>query len=373
MRRPDLLDPAVAADLDALDAALAGEADADAALVLLAADVRAGAPRPTDAFRERLDARVRQGFPGAPRRAPRSKRGWRRALMPAAGFAAAAALVAVIVVARPDTSGQSAGSMGSGGGGTAASASASASAAGSTASPAQRLTGAAPAPGRRVQRDVRLDLRTPAARFEDVSDAIVRATQRAGGFVAGSQVTREGGRGSATFELQIPAGRLDAAVADLSRLAHVRAIEQSTQDVTGQWDTVARRLIDASTQRRALVAALATASGPEAIRLRGRLDRADARVRSLTEQRRRLARSTRYGSVYVTLTGSGRAAAAAPSGGAWTPGDAWHDARRALEVLAGVAIIALALAVPLALAAAAVALGAQAVRRRRREAALGAG
>jgi hypothetical protein len=368
MRRPDLLDPAVAADLDALDAALAGEADADAALVLLAADVRAGAPRPTDAFRERLDARVREGFPGAPRRAPRSKRGWRRALMPAAGFAAAAALVAVIVVARPDTSGQSAGSMGSGGG-TAA----SASAAGSTASPAQRLTGAAPAPGRRVQRDVRLDLRTPAARFEDVSDAIVRATQRAGGFVAGSQVTREGGRGSAAFELQIPAGRLDAAVADLSRLAHVRAIEQSTQDVTGQWDTVARRLIDASTQRRALVAALATASGPEAIRLRGRLDRADARVRSLTEQRRRLARSTRYGSVYVTLTGSGRAAAAAPSGGAWTPGDAWHDARRALEVLAGVAIIALALAVPLALAAAAVALGAQAVRRRRREAALGAG
>jgi hypothetical protein len=56
--------------------------------------------------------------------------------------------------------------------------------------------------------------------------------------------------------------------------------------------------------------------------------------------------------------------------GPWTPGDAWRDARRALEVAAGVLIVAASIALPLGLLAALVAWGARSMRRRRRDAAL---
>ncbi|HSD75819.1 MAG TPA: DUF4349 domain-containing protein, partial [Solirubrobacteraceae bacterium] len=227
------------------------------------------------------------------------------------------------------------------------------------------------APGRRVERGVRLDLRAGLGRFDAVTDGLVRVTQRAGGFVAASEIARTRNAGTATFVLRIPAVRLDAAVAQLSRLAHVRALEQSSQDVTGEWDGVARRLADARTQRRALVAALATATGAQAVRLRARLDRVTARVRGLEEQRRALRGRTRYGTVDATVIARRSGAAAAPPGGSWTPADAWRDARRVLEVAAGVAIVAVAALLPLALLGLAVGAGAQALRRRRREAALG--
>ena len=57
-------------------------------------------------------------------------------------------------------------------------------------------------------------------------------------------------------------------------------------------------------------------------------------------------------------------------GGGWSPGDAAHDALRVLEVIAGVALIALAIAAPLGLLAALVAIGVRVTRRRRREGAL---
>jgi Domain of unknown function (DUF4349) len=201
---------------------------------------------------------------------------------------------------------------------------------------------------------------------------VVRTTQRAGGFVAGSQVGREGERGTATFVLRIPAARLDAAVASLSRLAHVRSIEQSTEDLTGATDGTSARLRDARTRRRALVAALATASGAEAARLRARLDRASARVRSLERSLRALRARTTYATVDLTVAAAREGAAAPRAGDRWTPADAWRDARRGLEIAAGVAIVVAAFALPIALVAAPAVLGLGALRRRRREAALDA-
>jgi uncharacterized protein DUF4349 len=371
MRRHEPLDPAVERELSALDAALAGAPDADAELALLVREVRAAAPRLDRAARGRLDTRV------AAAAAPRARRQWRfpplRVLAPALGVVAAA-LVAVVLVGRTADGGDTAGrqapaptELQSSGGSSASSSGSGTAAAPSLAAPPAAVPAA---PARRVERGVELSLGARAGRFDEVTDGVVRTTQRAGGFVAGSQVRRAASRGTATFVLRIPAARLDAAVADLSRLAHVRSIAQSTTDLTGATDSTAARLRDARTQRRAIVAALATASGPREARLRSRLDRVSARVRSLERSLRALRARTTYATVDLTVTEARREAAAPANDGRWTPADAWHDARRALELAAGVAIVALALVLPLALLGAAAAYTGRAVRRRRRDAAL---
>ena len=90
---------------------------------------------------------------------------------------------------------------------------------------------------------------------------------------------------------------------------------------------------------------------------------------------RRVNNRASFSTVAVELVAD-RSAAAPGSGsdddGAWTPGDAWHDAKRVLEVIAGVALIALAIALPLALLAALVGLALRLGRRRSREHALDA-
>jgi hypothetical protein len=380
MRRPEPLDPAVERELAALDAALAAAPDADAELALLVRDVRAAAPRLDAAARERLDARVEAGAAVAPeakpaRRLPRLRG---RVLVPAFGVLAAALLTVVLVGRAGESDGGGAASRGGQSpaevqsrttSGTASSGAGAASPAPSLAAPAPPPA-PSPAPGRRVERGVELSLGARAGRFDEVTDGVVRTTQRAGGFVAESSTRRSGSRGTATFVLRIPAARLDAAVGDLSRLAHVRSIQQSATDLTGATDGTAGRLRDARAQRRAIVTALATASGARAGRLRARLSRVTARERALEGSLRALRARTTYATVDLTVTSSGRQAVAPANDGRWTPADAWRDARRALELAAGVAIVALALVLPLALLGGAAALTGRAVRRRRREAAL---
>jgi hypothetical protein len=392
----------VARDLEDLEAALAAAPGADPALVALAQDVRAVAPRPRTSARAALDARVAAGFPRGPRRsragravgaAIRAARERRRALVPVLGVATAALLALVVVLGARGGAGDATRPVTGGSGSGAAippatpesrSAGDSASS-GATAAPAVPAVPAAPAapgvaatpapgpvpaPGRRVERTVRLELGTASGRFDTVTDAVVRTTQRSGGFVAGSSVAHAGRRGTATFVLRIPTTRLDATLAALSRLAHVRSIEQATQDLTGAHDGTAARLRDERTRRRALVAALATATGDAATRLRARLDATSARVRRLERELRALRGRTAYATVDLTVTAT-RSSAAAPSrGDRWTPADAWRAALRGLEVAAGVLIIATAFALPLALIVLPAAVAVGALRRRRRETAL---
>jgi hypothetical protein len=250
--------------------------------------------------------------------------------------------------------------------------------AGSGAAGSEAAAPTAPAPAitrdsagdRRVERSAHLELGARAGRFGAVSDGVIRTTQRHGGFVASSQIARDAGQGTATFVLRIPASRLDAAIADLSRLGSVRAIEQSTQDLTGSYDATAAQLSDARTRRRALVSALATATGDEADRLRARLAQATAAVQRLERRQRELRARTTYATVDLTVIGARAGAVTPPDKGPWTPGDAWHDARRGLEVAAGVLIVVASFALPLGLLAALAAWGSRSVRRRRRDAAL---
>jgi hypothetical protein len=391
MRRPEPLDPVVASDLAALEAALADAPDADAELAALVRDVRAVAPRPAPAARAALDERVAAGFPdpapGLPKPRPRSVPGLLRrgGLIPALAVAAAALLALVVVTgvlrgggseratsapAVPETAKDAGGGVAGGGSGDARSGAAPLPAPAAAPPGIAAPQAPAPAPGRKIERSVRLELGARADRFDDVTDGVIRTTQRAGGFVADSQVRRDGSGGTATFVLRIPASRLDTAVAALSGLAHVRSIEQGTTDLTGATDGTAARLRDARTRRRALVAALATASGSHAARLRGRLADARARERGLERALRELRARTSYATVDLTVTAPRKSTTVPADQDRWTPADAWHDARRGLEIAAGVLIIALAVALPLAIVGGAGALGAAAIRRRRREAAL---
>jgi hypothetical protein len=294
-----------------------------------------------------------------------------------------AALVAVVLSAG----GGSTDSASSGGSGTAAplaaqqqstdsaksaGGSASSGSSGSASTPAL----AAPAPGaaaparqRRVERSTRLELTT--TDVQAASDGVVRATQAAGGFVQSSQVATGDGHSTASFVLRVPSGRLDDALARLSKLGHVRSLQQSADDITNAYNGASTRLAEARAERRGLLRALSKATTAQEISsLRARI--ADNRRALQRYQRAFDAVRNRadFATIGVEVTGVARKHAAVPSGGSWTPGDAAHDAVRVLEVSAGVALIALAVLVPIGLVGAAGGFAAVAVRRRRREAAL---
>src|SRR6185436_830578 len=133
-------------------------------------------------------------------------------------------------------------------------------AAGRAAAPVPAPSVAAPQRARRVERDVSLTLAAAPRDFSDVTDDVVRTSDRFGGIVQRSTVDQAGRSGRATFDLRIPVGRLDETLAALSRLAHVRARSAGTQDVTGAYNAAADRLTDARAERRALLRALARAT-----------------------------------------------------------------------------------------------------------------
>ena len=108
-RRETPLDPAVSAELEALEAALAGDPAAEPELATLVRDVRMQAPAMSPSFRAQLDERVESGFArgSSPPREPSPRRSRRtllgsRPLIPALGVAGCvlAALVAVLIATR---------------------------------------------------------------------------------------------------------------------------------------------------------------------------------------------------------------------------------------------------------------------------------
>jgi hypothetical protein len=369
-RRETTLDPVVSAELEALEAALAGDPAAEPELTALVRDVRAQAPVMQPPFRARLDERVADGFARAPR--PQRERR-RRNLVPALGVAGCV-LAAIVAVAITGGSGSdnSSSSRGAGAGApTVASEQAQKdSAAGSTSS----SSAAAPAPPqaartRRVERTTRLELTT--TDVQGAADGIVRATQASGGYVQSSQVATGDGNGTASFVLRVPTSRLDDAVARLSKLGHVRSMQQSAQDITGAYDGAAARLAEAKAERRALLRALAKASTAEEISsLRARIADNRRALQRYQAQFNAVRNRASYATVEVDVIGRPHKSQPAPGGGSWSPGDAARDAVRVLEVSAGVALVGLAVLVPLALLGAAGGFAAGAYRRRRREAAL---
>ena len=103
--------------------------------------------------------------------------------------------------------------------------------------------------------------------MQKATDGVVRATQAAGGFVQSSQVATGDGRSTASFVLRVPTSRLDDAIARLSRLGHVKSLQQSADDITGAYDSASGRLTEARASAAACCARSARASvrRPEAL------------------------------------------------------------------------------------------------------------
>jgi hypothetical protein len=382
----------VQADLDALDAALAGAPEADPAWAALVADVRREEPVLRPGLRADLARDVAAGFPRGGRRAagaaagaPGRARGWlRRGLLPALAVSACVAVGGVVVTSARDGGNELAvvpaprSSDGSGG----AAESATSGSAGAAASSAQDgAVSSAPLPplgdpssagplggARRVERSTSLSLATAPGDLQETADGVVREAKAAGGIVASSQVVAAGDDGSASFVLRVPDDRASAAVARISALADVVSLSESTQDITGSYISVQDRLADARDERAALLRALGRAkTGDEADRLERRLRRARSRIARLEGDLRSLRRRTTSSRIDVSIEARDGAGGA----GTWTPGDAARDALRVLEVGAGVALVAAAVLLPFLLVAL-LAAGARRARRRRREAALSA-
>ena len=202
--------------------------------------------------------------------------------------------------------------------------------------------------------------------IEDVADGVIRVTDRHGGFVLSSSVSSgDESDAGASFDLRIPTTRLDAAVADLSELAHVRSRTQGAQDVTAEFRSPRRRLADALAERRGLLRQLARADTPnETAAIRARLRAVNRRANRAQAVLRRLRERVGFAAVTVAVRPG---AEGADGDDGWSLGDAARDALSVLGAVAGAAIVALAVAVPAGILTLLAWLAYRAIVRRRRE------
>jgi len=387
-------------ELAALDDALAGRpVDPDLAdLAELAVLVRDERPAPDPAFASSLDERARAGFPRSARKRRLPAFSWPKITLPALGLAASVFLVVGIVTALPEGSSDE-----SGGGGSVSETAGSGSSSGGAGeldraqkqaapSPAEDSAGSStpaigtlppqpPNPGnpnadgrtrRYVSRSAQIVIATPPREIDRAAAKIIAVADDLGGFVVTSQVSSGS---SGEFELRVPERRLQTALSRLSGVGKVRERTQSSTDVTGAVVSVEERLKDARTERRSLLRQLATATTvnqTESIRRRLRL--VSGQIAAAKRDLRSVKRRASYSTISVQLLADRRSASASDDddSSGWTPGDAWRDAGRILEVSAGVLMIAAALALPVGLVLLLVWLAMRQATHRRRERALDA-
>jgi hypothetical protein len=389
-----------AAELEAVDAALAGRAvpPEHAELAELALLLRDEKPEPRGAWGLSLDRRVQAGFPAAPRR-PSRLRAW---FTPGAAVTAVACTVIAVLIGlatlsplgsdddgstitpRSDVgiegsggdSDESGGAAG-GGGESAAAESAGGSEEQSRASSDSAIAPVPPPtprtgdPGsdsrdrRQVERSAALTLAARPREIDQVASDVGRVAADLGGFVSQSSISSSNG---GSIDLRVPSERLDSAIQRLSRLATVRELTRESRDITSSVVSARERLNDARTERKSLLRQLAAATTiNETESLRARLRIVSREIAAARSRLRSVNNRAQFANVGVTLvTDRSRD----DDEGAWTPGDALDDAGRVLEVIAGVTLIALAVALPLLLAGGLGWIARRGLTRRRRERAL---
>lgn len=423
MRRLDEfpIDPEIAAQLDAIDATLAGDpvdpqhAELAELALLLAADRPAVDPE----FAETMDRRVRTRFAGAakgasdgsaaPGLARRMWAWWPQVGGLAAGVAAIALVVVVIgsgggvgsssssssssaaSASRQSVAGYGAATTASSGSAARSQSSADGSAPGSVnhgsaapapqngkalglpAAPIARAL-APPSNGRKIIQSAELALTTVPTRVDTVAQEVFDVIGREHGIVRRSAVTATGGTdGNAQFQLSVPSPALPDTMAALSRLqyAHVASRTDTTQDINDSYVATVRALADARALRTALLKQLGTAVTQQQIdSLGARIRDAEASISSDESTLRSFNRQVNFSQISLTISAVPAPVQAHKTSGTFTLGKAAHDAGRVLTVGAGVALIALAVLVPLGLVAALAWWVGSLVRRRRREHAL---
>jgi hypothetical protein len=370
--------------------------------------LREARPAPDPAWAARLDARVAARFPGPPPRWKTMLESIRVHFMALSAVGAVGALIVALVIAAPSFNGGDDSDSGntaamkapaptpetaqeeSGGGSIRSGSSASErqksdsseglSGGGSDAAVPAPLSAAPPASSNGVPRAkprsviaaASITLSTTPDDVASVTDRAIRVIDGLGGFVQSSDVSQNGSSASSTLTAKIPSGKLETGLAQLSRLAHVKARTQQTEDVTDQKAALEAAVRDARADQAGLRVRLAKATtDKDRAHLRALLDRASRRVTRAERRVASLGQDVSYSTVELEIRGDRKPGAvpAAPPG-RWTPGDALHDAGRVLEVIAGVLLIALAILVPLGLLVALGVLAGRVLTHRRRERAL---
>jgi hypothetical protein len=354
-------------ELEAVDNALAGRyvAPEHADLAELALLLRDERPGPTLEWATHMDRRVEAGFPHKPRRRPRLRLGeWWKPMAVVTTILLPIVLVATLSGgdglqmggdddggasapasgAAPETADSAGGSAGSAGGDEALE---NFDREGRTDLDS---AGQPPTDGRVVRKQERsasLTLAAPRRDIDKVASQVGKVTADLGGFVSRSSVSSSDG---GDLQLRVPSNRLDAAIQRISDLGRVRDLTRQSQDITAQVVSARDRLTDARTERESLLRQLADADTVnETESIRARLEIVSEEIVRHRTSLRRVNNRANFANVSVQLeprSGGGDT----DDGGAWTPGDAFGDALRVLEVAAGVAVIVAALLLPLLMA-----------------------
>lgn len=201
---------------------------------------------------------------------------------------------------------------------------------------------------RQVARDVKITLATTPEALQETSNRIVEVADSYDGIVMRSTVSDgEQGEAGARFDLMIPSGNAEDAVAELSGVADLRSRSQQSVDITAPTLTARERVRNARARVESLLAELAEAtSDEERAAIEWKLRNARSSISWLTTRLDRLEREVSLTPVAVVVeTGEG----SGPDASGWSLGDAVEDAGNLLSISAGVALIALAIAIPIGL------------------------
>lgn len=185
----------------------------------------------------------------------------------------------------------------------------------------------------------------------DVSDGVNEVVNRYRGIVVSSSVQSGDAEDRALgsqFQLRIPAANLQAALADLSALAHVESRTESVEDITGQFLSAQERIDELEAERQSLLTRLAEAdTDAEAATLRRQLDSVNSALSATREELDAARERVQLVPVTVSIVSE----QGAGDDGDWGIEEALADAADALSTAGGVVVIAGAILLPLTLVA----------------------
>jgi hypothetical protein len=229
---------------------------------------------------------------------------------------------------------------------------------------------------RDIERSAYVVLGTKPGEVGSAAGKVYEAVHAAHGIVLHSSVD-SGSKGAtgAIFELLIPTGKVDDALASISQIAEVRARHDATTDITEPTVDAAEELADLNASIEGLLKELGdaeTEAEHESVEARLReARRQHAATRASLDHLRERGAMSEVTVRIVTSHGANATPPAAGSDGSWGVGDALHDAGHILTIAAGIVLIGLAFLAPIALIALLFWLGNRFRVRRLRERTLG--
>jgi hypothetical protein len=230
---------------------------------------------------------------------------------------------------------------------------------------------------RDIERSAYIILGTKPGEIGGAAGKVYEAVHAAHGIVLHSSVdSGKNGATGAVFELLIPTGKVDDALASISQIAEVRTRHDATTDITAPTVDAAEELADSNASIEGLLKELGnveTEAEHESVEARLReARRQHAAIRASLDHLRERGAMSEVTVRIVTSHGAGATPPAAEeSDGSWGVGDALHDAGHILTIAAGIVLIGLAFLAPIALIALLFWLGNRFRVRRLRERTLG--